>query len=145
MSVCGCGSVKIDCFLCVPFYRKVEAKEVNKPTPLILDDKGRTVDASGKEVELTHRMPTLKGMCTVVQYSYTPACRNLISCFGFLQLIVLHLCSEHSSGKEGAVPSAAEGEAWRGLGVHLLFRPTCVYYTSSASSQGLQIPRAGAL
>lgn len=51
-----------------PFYRKVEAKEVNKPTPLILDDKGRTVDASGKEVELTHRMPTLKGMCTVVQY-----------------------------------------------------------------------------
>lgn len=34
---------------------------MNKPTPLILDDKGRTVDASGKEVELTHRMPTLKG------------------------------------------------------------------------------------
>lgn len=46
-------------------------KEVNKPTPLILDDKGRTVDASGKEVELTHRMPTLKGIYTVVQYSYT--------------------------------------------------------------------------
>lgn len=43
-------------------------KEVNKPTPLILDDKGRTVDASGKEVELTHRMPTLKGTCEVVQY-----------------------------------------------------------------------------
>lgn len=42
-------------------YRKVEIKEVNKPTPLILDEKGRTVDASGKEVELTHRMPTLKG------------------------------------------------------------------------------------
>lgn len=39
---------------------KVESKEVNKPTPLILDDMGRTVDASGKEVELTHRMPTLK-------------------------------------------------------------------------------------
>lgn len=35
---------------------------MNKPTPLILDEKGRTVDASGKEVELTHRMPTLKGM-----------------------------------------------------------------------------------
>ncbi len=47
-------------FVC-PFNRKVEVKEVNKPTPLILDDKGRTVDASGKEVELTHRMPTLKG------------------------------------------------------------------------------------
>lgn len=44
---------------------------MNKPTPLILDDKGRTVDASGKEVELTHRMPTLKGNYTGVQYSDT--------------------------------------------------------------------------
>uniref|UniRef100_A0A3B4TV07 U4/U6 small nuclear ribonucleoprotein Prp3 n=1 Tax=Seriola dumerili TaxID=41447 RepID=A0A3B4TV07_SERDU len=44
---------------------KVEAKEVNKPTPLILDEKGRTVDASGKEVELTHRMPTLKNIRAV--------------------------------------------------------------------------------
>lgn len=47
-------------YLCT-LYSKVESKEVNKPTPLILDDMGRTVDASGKEVELTHRMPTLKG------------------------------------------------------------------------------------
>lgn len=47
------------CVLC--FYSKVEAREVTKPTPLILDELGRTVDASGKEVELTHRMPTLKG------------------------------------------------------------------------------------
>ncbi|XP_070767828.1 U4/U6 small nuclear ribonucleoprotein Prp3 [Enoplosus armatus] len=46
---------------------KVEAKEVNKPTPLILDDKGRTVDASGKEVELTHRMPTLKANIRAVK------------------------------------------------------------------------------
>ncbi|XP_035285457.1 U4/U6 small nuclear ribonucleoprotein Prp3-like isoform X3 [Anguilla anguilla] len=38
----------------------VEAREVTKPTPLILDELGRTVDASGKEVELTHRTPTLK-------------------------------------------------------------------------------------
>lgn len=67
------------------FYRKVEVKEINKPTPLILDDKGRTVDASGKEVELTHRMPTLKGMCTVVQYLHTHV--TLLSCFGVLQLI----------------------------------------------------------
>lgn len=45
-------------------YSKVEPREVTKPTPLILDELGRTVDASGKEVELTHRMPTLKGtMC----------------------------------------------------------------------------------
>ena len=48
------------------FYRKVEIKEINKPTPLILDDLGRTVDASGKEIELTHRMPTLKGKFNLV-------------------------------------------------------------------------------
>lgn len=42
-------------------YSKVEPREITKPTPLILDELGRTVDASGKEVELTHRMPTLKG------------------------------------------------------------------------------------
>ncbi|XP_061633391.1 U4/U6 small nuclear ribonucleoprotein Prp3 [Phyllopteryx taeniolatus] len=46
---------------------KVEVKEVNKPTPLILDDKGRTVDATGKEVELTHRMPTLKANIRAVK------------------------------------------------------------------------------
>uniref|UniRef100_A0A669DLT7 U4/U6 small nuclear ribonucleoprotein Prp3 n=1 Tax=Oreochromis niloticus TaxID=8128 RepID=A0A669DLT7_ORENI len=46
---------------------KVEPKEVNKPTPLILDEKGRTVDASGKEVELTHRMPTLKANIRAVK------------------------------------------------------------------------------
>uniref|UniRef100_A0A8C5EWN3 U4/U6 small nuclear ribonucleoprotein Prp3 n=1 Tax=Gouania willdenowi TaxID=441366 RepID=A0A8C5EWN3_GOUWI len=38
-----------------------------QPTPLILDDKGRTVDASGKEVELTHRMPTLKANIRAVK------------------------------------------------------------------------------
>uniref|UniRef100_A0A7N8X4J0 U4/U6 small nuclear ribonucleoprotein Prp3 n=1 Tax=Mastacembelus armatus TaxID=205130 RepID=A0A7N8X4J0_9TELE len=48
-------------------YLKVEVKEVNKPTPLILDEKGRTVDASGKEVELTHRMPTLKANIRAVK------------------------------------------------------------------------------
>uniref|UniRef100_A0AAV2MCH9 U4/U6 small nuclear ribonucleoprotein Prp3 n=1 Tax=Knipowitschia caucasica TaxID=637954 RepID=A0AAV2MCH9_KNICA len=46
---------------------KVEVKEMNKPTPLILDDKGRTVDASGKEIELTHRMPTLKANIRAVK------------------------------------------------------------------------------
>uniref|UniRef100_A0A3B3DBA3 U4/U6 small nuclear ribonucleoprotein Prp3 n=1 Tax=Oryzias melastigma TaxID=30732 RepID=A0A3B3DBA3_ORYME len=46
---------------------KVEIKEVNKPTPLILDDKGRTVDATGKEIELTHRMPTLKANIRAVK------------------------------------------------------------------------------
>lgn len=30
------------------------------PTPLILDDAGRTVDATGKAIQLTQRMPTLK-------------------------------------------------------------------------------------
>ncbi|XP_038058223.1 U4/U6 small nuclear ribonucleoprotein Prp3-like [Patiria miniata] len=33
---------------------------VSKPTPLILNEKGVTVDASGKEITLTQRVPTLK-------------------------------------------------------------------------------------
>ncbi|XP_044259581.1 U4/U6 small nuclear ribonucleoprotein Prp3 [Tribolium madens] len=32
----------------------------NKPTPLILDDEGRTIDKTGKAVQLTHVVPTLK-------------------------------------------------------------------------------------
>uniref|UniRef100_A0A8C1XKU5 U4/U6 small nuclear ribonucleoprotein Prp3 n=1 Tax=Cyprinus carpio TaxID=7962 RepID=A0A8C1XKU5_CYPCA len=48
-------------------YSKVEPREVTKPTPLILDELGRTVDASGKEVELTHRMPTLKANIRAVK------------------------------------------------------------------------------
>lgn len=32
----------------------------DKPTPLILDSEGRTVDVTGKEVQLTHVTPTLK-------------------------------------------------------------------------------------
>lgn len=32
----------------------------DKPTPLILDESGRTVDLSGKEVQLTQVLPTLK-------------------------------------------------------------------------------------
>uniref|UniRef100_A0A6I8PHK5 U4/U6 small nuclear ribonucleoprotein Prp3 n=1 Tax=Ornithorhynchus anatinus TaxID=9258 RepID=A0A6I8PHK5_ORNAN len=46
---------------------KVELKDQTKPTPLILDEQGRTVDASGKEVELTHRMPTLKANIRAVK------------------------------------------------------------------------------
>uniref|UniRef100_A0A672LU66 U4/U6 small nuclear ribonucleoprotein Prp3 n=1 Tax=Sinocyclocheilus grahami TaxID=75366 RepID=A0A672LU66_SINGR len=45
----------------------MEPREVTKPTPLILDELGRTVDASGKEVELTHRMPTLKANIRAVK------------------------------------------------------------------------------
>lgn len=33
---------------------------VDKPKPLILDESGRTVDHTGKEVHLTHVVPTLK-------------------------------------------------------------------------------------
>lgn len=33
---------------------------VDKPTPLILDSEGRTVDSTGREVQLTHVVPTLK-------------------------------------------------------------------------------------
>ncbi|RZF45074.1 hypothetical protein LSTR_LSTR002035 [Laodelphax striatellus] len=32
----------------------------DKPTPLILDSQGRTVDITGKEIQLTHIVPTLK-------------------------------------------------------------------------------------
>lgn len=32
----------------------------DKPAPLILDSEGRTVDVTGKEVQLTHVAPTLK-------------------------------------------------------------------------------------
>jgi U4/U6 small nuclear ribonucleoprotein PRP3 len=39
----------------------------DKPTPLILDDEGRTVDITGKEVQLTHVVPTLK-VTTVILY-----------------------------------------------------------------------------
>ncbi|CAJ0927068.1 unnamed protein product [Ranitomeya imitator] len=46
---------------------KVELKDQTKPTPLILDDQGRTVDATGKEIELTHRMPTLKANIRAVK------------------------------------------------------------------------------
>uniref|UniRef100_UPI00358E9501 U4/U6 small nuclear ribonucleoprotein Prp3 isoform X2 n=1 Tax=Myxine glutinosa TaxID=7769 RepID=UPI00358E9501 len=44
-----------------PQIKSMEAaRESTRPTPLILDDQGRTVDAAGKAVELTHRVPTLK-------------------------------------------------------------------------------------
>ncbi|GAB6031986.1 hypothetical protein CHUAL_010364 [Chamberlinius hualienensis] len=33
---------------------------LSKPTPLILNEEGRTVDSMGKEIQLTHRVPTLK-------------------------------------------------------------------------------------
>lgn len=51
----------------VSCIRKVELKDQTKPTPLILDEQGRTVDASGKEIELTHRMPTLKANIRAVK------------------------------------------------------------------------------
>lgn len=36
------------------------ALPTNKPTPLILDEEGRTIDKTGKAVQLTHVTPTLK-------------------------------------------------------------------------------------
>lgn len=36
------------------------AIDQSKPTPLILDDEGKTVDSTGREVHLTTRIPTLK-------------------------------------------------------------------------------------
>lgn len=42
------------------------ASIVDKPTPLILDSQGRTVDITGKEVQLTQFTPTLKVNSTSV-------------------------------------------------------------------------------
>lgn len=38
----------------------MKSASADKPAPLILDSEGRTVDMSGKEVQLTHVVPTLK-------------------------------------------------------------------------------------
>lgn len=46
---------------------RMDLKDQTKPSPLILDEQGRTVDASGKEIELTHRMPTLKANIRAVK------------------------------------------------------------------------------
>ena len=46
-----------------------EEEPQGKPTPLILDDEGRTVDTSGKEVHLTHRIPTLKVIAILFVFS----------------------------------------------------------------------------
>ncbi|XP_002731125.1 U4/U6 small nuclear ribonucleoprotein Prp3 [Saccoglossus kowalevskii] len=43
----------------IPGIRMIPGQP-SKPTPLILDDQGRTVDATGKAIQLTQRMPTLK-------------------------------------------------------------------------------------
>lgn len=85
-------------------YSKVEPREVTKPTPLILDELGRTVDASGKEVELTHRMPTLKG---------TMCChRNMnLSLFFITNVFFFSLSSQHQSSEKGAVSAAVKGKA----------------------------------
>eukprot|EP00061_Rhincodon_typus_P017245 g45853.t1 len=64
---CSCGHYLYGCSSSVTGQCKVELKEHLKPTPLILDDQGRTVDATGKEVELTHRMPTLKANIRAVK------------------------------------------------------------------------------
>jgi U4/U6 small nuclear ribonucleoprotein PRP3 len=54
----------------------------DKPTPLILDDEGRTVDITGKEVQLTHVVPTLK-VTTVTLYGKQERMKDLLlsSCF----------------------------------------------------------------
>lgn len=44
--------------------------EQSKPTPLILDAEGRTVDQSGKEVHLTQRIPTLKVIMSKTDFIY---------------------------------------------------------------------------
>ncbi|XP_063001651.1 U4/U6 small nuclear ribonucleoprotein Prp3 isoform X2 [Elgaria multicarinata webbii] len=68
----GLGALPENCVvtkvvLGMSWPRKVELKDQTKPTPLILDEQGRTVDATGKEIELTHRMPTLKANIRAVK------------------------------------------------------------------------------
>ncbi|NWV33536.1 PRPF3 protein, partial [Grantiella picta] len=46
---------------------KVELKDQTKPTPLILDEQGRMVDATGKEIKLTHHKPTLNANIRAVK------------------------------------------------------------------------------
>ncbi|TRZ16730.1 hypothetical protein HGM15179_010379 [Zosterops borbonicus] len=46
---------------------KGELRDQTKARPLILDEQGRTVDASGNEIKLTHRMPTLKANIRAVK------------------------------------------------------------------------------
>ncbi|GIY21327.1 hypothetical protein CEXT_542202 [Caerostris extrusa] len=41
---------------------KPDDSKQHKPAPLILDSEGRTLDMTGKEVHLTHHMPTLKSL-----------------------------------------------------------------------------------
>lgn len=67
-------------------YSKVEPREISKPTPLILDELGRTVDASGKEIELTHRMPTLKGSTYLKKILVFREVMNIVHCRLFLIL-----------------------------------------------------------
>ncbi|XP_015364314.1 PREDICTED: U4/U6 small nuclear ribonucleoprotein Prp3 [Diuraphis noxia] len=44
----------------VPSVPKTLSSSAEKPTPLILDSEGRTIDITGKEVQLTQVIPTLK-------------------------------------------------------------------------------------
>lgn len=70
------------------FYSKVEPREISKPTPLILDELGRTVDASGKEIELTHRMPTLKGNTYRILLLETLCTVYTADCFSYFVLVL---------------------------------------------------------
>ncbi|KAI5706079.1 hypothetical protein M8J75_004628 [Diaphorina citri] len=44
----------------VPGAKPPGTPATDKPTPLILDSEGRTIDITGKQVQLTHVVPTLK-------------------------------------------------------------------------------------
>lgn len=52
--------------------------EQSKPTPLILDAEGRTVDQSGKEVHLTQRIPTLKVRKSKINLVYSESLSLLL-------------------------------------------------------------------
>lgn len=49
-----------------------------KPTPLLLDSEGRTVDDTGKEIKLVHRVPTLKANLRVQKKEPVKIVKNTV-------------------------------------------------------------------
>jgi len=57
----GMGGITVGALGAMPNLARLPRPTVQeKPAPLILNSEGRTVDITGKEVQLTHVVPTLK-------------------------------------------------------------------------------------
>ncbi|VDO82960.1 unnamed protein product [Soboliphyme baturini] len=51
-------------------------RQPGKPTPLILNSEGRAIDSAGQEIQLTHRIPTLKVHVVFVRSVF--ACHHVV-------------------------------------------------------------------